>query len=130
VSGSLAHSRLNFVQIGQLAWAGQGITERQEGFRTAPSAGAIYPIDLYFATRDGTFVYNPYEHSLVQTSNRDIRIRLATAASNQKVVAEAACDIIVAGSVKKLTAKYHNKAKRYMLLEAGAHHSKYPNCRP
>lgn len=110
---------LNFVQIGQLAWAGQGITERQEGFRTAPSAGAIYPIDLYFATRDGTFVYNPYEHSLVQTSNRDIRIRLATAASNQKVVAEAACDIIVAGSVKKLTAKYHNKAKRYMLLEAG-----------
>jgi len=110
---------LNFAQIGQLAWAGQGITERQEGFRTAPSAGAIYPIDLYFATRDGTFVYNPYEHSLVQTSNRDIRIRLATAASNQKVVAEAACDIIVAGSVKKLTAKYHNKAKRYMLLEAG-----------
>ena len=110
---------LNFTQISQLAWAGQGITEREEGLRTAPSAGAIYPINLYFAIQGGVFVYNPYEHSLEQTLDRDIRIRLAAAALNQEVVAEAACNIIVAGSVKKLTAKYRNKAKRYMLLEAG-----------
>ena len=31
--------KLDFIQIGQLAWAGQGITEKQMGFRTAPSAG-------------------------------------------------------------------------------------------
>jgi len=110
---------LNFTQISQLAWAGQGITEKENGFRTAPSAGAIYPINLYFAIQGGVFVYNPYEHSLEQTLDQDVRIRLAAAASNQGVVAEAACNIIVAGSVRKLTAKYRNKAQRYMLLEAG-----------
>jgi len=110
---------LNFTQIGQLAWAGQGITEKEKALRTAPSAGAIYPIKLYFATQDGVFVYNPYEHSLEQTSSLDVRFRLATAALKQEPVAKAACDIIIAGSVKKLTTKYRNKAKRYMLLEAG-----------
>jgi len=110
---------LNFTQISQLAWAGQGITEKEKGLRTAPSAGAIYPINLYFAMQGELFVYNPYEHSLEQTLNQDVQIRLAAAALNQEVVAKAACNIIVAGSARKLKAKYHNKAKRYLLLEAG-----------
>ncbi|MHC4423516.1 MAG: DJ-1/PfpI family protein [Planctomycetota bacterium] len=110
---------LNFTQISQLAWAGQGITEKENGLRTAPSAGAIYPINLYFAIQGGVFLYNPFEHSLEQTLDRDVQIRLATAALNQEVVAEAACNIIVAGSTRKLVDKYRNKAKRYMLLEAG-----------
>lgn len=110
---------LNFEQIGQLAWAGQGITEPQRGFRTAPSAGALYPIKLYFAIQKGMFAYNPEEHSLEEISNEDIRARLAKAALEQESVAKAACDIIVAGSVKKVAVKYGNKAKRFMLLEAG-----------
>ena len=113
------HQQLNFAQIGQLAWAGQGITEKRRGFRTAPSAGAIYPIKLYFATQEGMFVYHPDEHSLEGIFSEDIRSRLAAAALEQKAVADAACDIIIAGSVKKLAAKYGNKARRYMLLEAG-----------
>lgn len=111
--------QLDFTQIGQLAWAGQGITEPQRGFRTAPSAGALYPIRLYFATQEGMFVYNPNEHSLEQTSNQDVRGRLAVAALMQEAVANAACDIIIAGSVRRLAVKYGNKAGRYMLLEAG-----------
>jgi len=110
---------ISFEQIGQLAWAGQGITEPKRGFRTAPSAGAIYPMKLYFATQQGLFVYNPAEHSLERTLNRDIRAALATAALGQQTVADAACDIIIAGSQKKLAAKYRDRAKRYMLLEAG-----------
>jgi protease I len=103
---------LKFAQIGQLAWAGQGITEPQKGLRTAPSAGAIYPIELYFATPEGLFVYRPDQHSLEETLNQDVRGRLG-------VVANAPCDIIVAGSVRKLAAKFRSEAKRYMLLEAG-----------
>jgi protease I len=105
--------------IGQLAWAGQGITDQQRGLRTAPSAGETYPIDLYFATQEGLFVYRPAEHSLEQTSDQDIRSGLAAAASMQESVATAACDIIVAGSVRKLTSQFRNKARTYMLLEAG-----------
>ncbi|MFB0553158.1 MAG: DJ-1/PfpI family protein [Phycisphaerae bacterium] len=105
--------------IGQLAWAGQGITDQQRGLRTAPSAGETYPIDLYFATEEGLFVYRPVEHSLEQTSDQDIRSSLAAAASMQDSVATAGCDIIVAGSVRKLTSQFRNKARTYMLLEAG-----------
>jgi len=68
-----ANKPLESEQISQLAWAGQGITETQRGLRTAPSAGETYPIDLYFATPEGLFVYRPAEHSLEQTSDQDIR---------------------------------------------------------
>lgn len=110
---------LDFAQIGQLAWAAQGITEPKKGLRTAPSAGAIYPIKLYFAVEEGMFLYQPDGHSLEKISDLDIRSRLAQAALNQQVVADAACDVIIVGSVKKLAAKYGNKARRFMLLEAG-----------
>jgi len=65
------------------------------------------------------FVYRPDGHILEETFNQDVRERLARAALKQEPVAEASCDIIVAGSVKKLSGKYGNKARRYMLLEAG-----------
>ncbi len=114
-----ANKPLESEQIGQLAWAGQGITEKQRGLRTAPSAGETYPIELYFATEEGLFVYRPAEHSLEQTSDKDIRSSLATAASMQESVAMAGCDIIVAGSVRKLSGQFRNQARTLMLLEAG-----------
>ena len=110
---------LSLTQIGQLAWAGQGITEPRTGVRTAPSAGATYPIKLYFAKPDGLFVYNPGEHSLEQTSDQDVRGLLATAVFEQELLAAAGCDIIIAGSVRKVAAIYGKKARTYMLLEAG-----------
>ena len=116
---SFVNTPLETEQISQLAWAGQGITDKQRGLRTAPSAGETYPIELYFATEEGLFVYRPAEHSLEQTLEKDIRSNLATAASMQQFVAMAGCDIIVAGSSRKLSAQFRNKANTFMLLEAG-----------
>jgi protease I len=110
---------LSLAQIAQLAWAGQGITEKQKGFRTAPSAGAVYPITLYFATEDGLFAYNPQKHYLEEALVIDVRNSLSEAALGQKAVAGAACDIIIAGSAEKLAAKYGERAEKFMLLEAG-----------
>lgn len=110
---------LNLEQIGQLAWAAQGVTEKKRGFRTAPSAGAIYPMKLYFATQDGVFVYHPEEHSLEKVLSEDVRNKLSKAALRQSWMAEAACDVVIAGSEQKVAAKYGNRARRYMLLEAG-----------
>jgi len=106
-------------QISQLAWAGQGITEPQRGLRTAPSAGAIYPIELLFATQDGLFVYRPSDHSLLQNGDQDIRNMLAGATSMAESVAGAGCDIIVAGAVRKLTSQYKEKARTFLHMEAG-----------
>ncbi|MEJ2732527.1 MAG: nitroreductase family protein [Anaerolineae bacterium] len=51
-------------ELGQLLWAAQGIT-RERGFRTAPSAGALYPLEMYLATTDGVFHYQPHDHQLL-----------------------------------------------------------------
>ncbi|MHC4132564.1 MAG: SagB family peptide dehydrogenase [Planctomycetota bacterium] len=110
---------LSFSQIGQLAWAGQGITDRGQGLRTAPSAGALYPMTLYIVIKDGLFVYNPQNHSLDQVLNFDIRNNLAQAALNQSAVAEAPCNIIISGSISRLMTQYQNQSRRFMLLEAG-----------
>ncbi len=110
---------LDLTQISQLAWAAQGITEKTKGFRTAPSAGAVYPIKLYFATPDGLFIYQPLGHSLEKVSAQDLRSSLSSASMGQPWVAQAACDIIIAGSVEKLAARYAAKAEKFMLLEAG-----------
>jgi protease I len=106
-------------EIGQLAWAGQGVTEPQRGLRTAPSAGATYPIELLFATPDGLFVYRPVDHSLMQIGNQDIRSGLAAAASMAESVAGAGCDIIVAGNVRMLTDRFKDNARTYMYMEVG-----------
>jgi len=100
---------LSFVQIGQLCWAGQGITDKQQGLRTAPSTGALYPIELYIITPEGMFIYRPSEHSLEQVSSSDLRKQLSSAAQGQQPVAEAACSIVITGSVRKVAAKYGNK---------------------
>ena len=99
ITQQFTNQQLDFEQIGQLAWAGQGIINEQEGLRTAPSVGTTYPIKLYFATPEGMFLYHPHQHKLEELSNQDIRERLSAAAMHQQVVADAACDIIIVGSV-------------------------------
>lgn len=106
-------------QISQLAWAGQGITEPQRGLRTAPSAGATYPLELLFAIPEGLFVYRPTDHSLMQIGNQDIRSNLAVAASGAESISGAGCDIIITGSFRKLTDRFKNDARKYMYMEAG-----------
>jgi SagB-type dehydrogenase family enzyme len=113
------NDKLTNKQLSQLAWAGQGITQEATGFRTAPSAGAIYPMKLYFATEEGLFVYDPKEHALRQVVREDVRGDLSKAALGQASVASAGCDIIIAGSARELAAKYRNKARDFALLEAG-----------
>jgi protease I len=114
-----ADTSLSFAQIGQLVWAGQGITDKQQDLRAVPSAGGLYPIELYLVTPEGVFVYNPESHSLKQTSSLDLRKQLSAAASGLGPVEDAACDIVIAGSVRKIAPKYGNKAQKLMLLEAG-----------
>ncbi len=114
-----SNQQLNNTEIGQLAWAGHSITQAQTALPTQLSAKAVYPIELYFATQDGVFVYRPGQHSSEQIDQQDIRNALAVAASMQQAVLEAPCDIIVAGSTKKLSDQFRKDARKYMLLQAG-----------
>ena len=109
---------LTLTQIGQLAWAGQGIIDREKGIRTVPSAGDLYPMQIYLAINDGLFLYDPVVHNLQQTLDHDIRAPLAALCQNP-AVAQAPCSIIIIGSTRNLAGEYGKRAKTYMYLEAG-----------
>jgi|GEM_PF-2086104 len=57
-------SPLTMEQISQLFWSLQGITSPR-GFRTAPSAGATFPLEVYVATADGLYKYIPDGHRAI-----------------------------------------------------------------
>ncbi len=80
---------LTLMEVGQLLWSAQGITDRVEGFRTAPSAGALYPIEVYVvignvkSVNKGVYKYIPYEHAIVKVKDADVRNELASASLGQ-----------------------------------------------
>jgi len=106
-------------QIGQLLWAAQGITDAQ-GFRTAPSAGALYPLECYVVTSDGAFHYEPRRHRLQPRASKDLRGALAAAALSQSAVSEAPAVIVITAVYERTARKYGaDRARRYAALEAG-----------
>ncbi|HEX6536077.1 MAG TPA: SagB/ThcOx family dehydrogenase [Gemmatimonadaceae bacterium] len=104
--------------IDQLLWAAQGVTS-PEGLRTAPSAGALYPLEVYVARRDGLSHYRPREHRQERLSAHDSRPDLARAAYRQSAVVEAPAVFVITGVIARTAAKYDGRAERYVHLEAG-----------
>jgi len=105
-------------ELSQLLWAAQGVSSR-DGLRTAPSAGALYPLELYVATAAGLFHYDPSRHAIERRSGRDLRRDLARAALGQQSVHEAPAVFVIAALEARTAGKYRGRAQRYVLLEAG-----------
>ena len=110
---------LTLGEIGQILWAAQGITDYLEGRRTAPSAGALYPLEVYLANSQGVFHYRPINHLLVQTMGADVRRQLRQTTPEQGWVEEAPCLFIITGIYERTTGKYGERGIRYVHLEAG-----------
>ena len=106
-------------QVGQLLWAGQGITSPR-GFRTAPSAGATYPIELHVVMEKGVFSYDPKTEALVLLERKDRRMALQKAALNQSCIGAGMLSIVVAGISSRTSWKYGPRTERYVAMEAGA----------
>ncbi len=121
---SYARKPLSLDDIAQLLWAAQGITYGQK-FRTAPSAGALYPLEVYVACGDvenlsgGLYHYNIYEHSLDVVRPGDHRNEIAAAALGQSCVRQAPAVIIFTGIPSRITSKYGQRGIQYMMMEAG-----------
>lgn len=115
---ALASGRLSWGDIGQLLWSAQGITEPKEGLRATPSAGAMYPLELYIATPDGVYHYRPKTHDLVQTDARDVRANLRKAALDQECM-DAPCVLLIAAVYERVTQKYPDIGKICVDFEVG-----------
>ncbi len=109
---------LELAELSQLLWAAQGITS-EDGKRTAPSAGATYPLELYVVTATGLHRYTPDRHNLVLLAEGDLRDELSAAALDQAAVANAAATFAIAVVYARTQQRYGDRAERYVKLEAG-----------
>ena len=104
--------------IGQLLWAGQGITS-PDGKRAAPSAGALYALELYMVTAAEVMHYVPQGHRAQTRATPDMRPKLQALALNQASVGAAPALIVVAADPGRLKQRYGGRAGVYSDLEAG-----------
>lgn len=110
---------LSMQQLSQILWAAQGITEPEFMFRSTPSAGALYPLQLYVAKRDGFYRYVPEGHKLLEVSVEDVRPSLVRASLGQDAIREAPVSLVIAANFRITQAKFGPRAFRYVCMEAG-----------
>lgn len=119
-----ADKALSLGQISQMLWAAQGETDSR-GFRTAPSAGALYPLEVFVAAGNvedlspGIYRYSPETHELVRTSEGDRRKELHRAALNQPAVSRAPAVFVFSAVFERVTGKYGKRGVQYAFMEAG-----------
>nr|QNO46635.1 hypothetical protein OEAKOMNL_00037 [Methanosarcinales archaeon ANME-2c ERB4] len=110
--------------LSQLLWAAQGITS-EEGFRTAPSAGALYPLEVYVVAGNvdglagGVYRYRTEGHTLQRIRDGDLRKNLSECALKQTQIMDAAAGIVFAAVFNRTTAKYGERGAQYAYIEAG-----------
>ena len=133
-------SPLSISEISQILWAAQGFTqERKEpprmwnpkyewqgGMRTAPSAGALYPMEIYLLSGNieglakGVYKFIPKNHSLRKMMSGDKRTDLCNVALKQAAIEKAAAVIVMAGVYERTSYKYGERAERYVHIEVGS----------
>jgi SagB-type dehydrogenase family enzyme len=104
--------------IGQLLWAAQGVTADWGG-RTAPSAGARYPLELHAITPERVLRYVPDEHRAHVFDESDLRRDLMAAAGGQEAIGNAPLVVAVVAVPARTADRYGKRASRYVDLEAG-----------
>jgi SagB-type dehydrogenase family enzyme len=113
---------LGLEQISQLLWAASGKNLYR---RTAPSAGATYPLETYLVVgeveglKPGIYYYDYSSHSLERIKDQDIRNRLSQAALGQGMIEKASIDIIIAADYGRTTSYYGQRGIRYVHMEVG-----------
>jgi SagB-type dehydrogenase family enzyme len=115
---------LKFEEVAQILWSAQGFND-PDGYRTAPSAGALYPLEVYLVAGDvsdlpaGVYRYRPRQHDLVLVKSGDMRRPLFSASLGQECVRDAPAVLAIAGVYERTARKYGNRAHRYVHMEVG-----------
>lgn len=120
---------LTLREISQILWAAQGVTGEKEEvkLRTAPSAGALYPLELYLVAGEsgvenlntGVYHYLPENHTLELSLSQDIQDALTAASLNQSAVSDAPVVLVITAEYERTTKKYGERGIRYVWIEVG-----------
>lgn len=115
---------LAIAEISQLLWSAQGVTNRK-GFRTAPSAGALYPLEVYIAAGNvtdldaGIYKYYPHRHEIVNTVKGDKRSELCRAGLGQSSIKNAPAVMVFCAVFERVTGSYEKRGIQYVHMEVG-----------
>lgn len=107
---------LTLAELSQLLWAADGIN-RASGKRTAPSAGAKYPIEIYVVTAQQLLHYVPDGHRAEVLAEGDLLAPMRATA--QDFVADGAALFVITAEFERTTAKYTTRGERFVHIEAG-----------
>ena len=116
---------ISLTQLSQLLWSAQGVTHFF-GFRTAPSAGALYPLEIFVVVSNvdqlsqGIYHYKPDSHELELIIKGDHSKQFSQAANRQSSIKKATATLIITAVIKRTEQKYGQRAKRYVHIEAGS----------
>lgn len=116
---------LSLAEISQLLWSAQGITEPRDSRRTAPSAGATYPLEVYVVSGNvaglpkGVYKYRPVDHEIARVRDGDVRKELAAAALGQSWVEQGAAALVFSAVYERTTRRYGERGIRYVHMEVG-----------
>ncbi len=119
-----ADEPLSLSDLSQLLWSAQGITN-ERGFRTAPSAGATFPLEMFVVANrveglsKGIYHYLPFDHELELIRTDDVLEPLFRACLSQSMILEAGATLVFAAVFERTTARYGNRGERYVFNEIG-----------
>ena len=118
---------LSLEKLSYLLWASTGVQREERGrkFRTAPSAGALYPIETYLVVNDvdrlekGLYHYLIREHKLEKLKTGDLRDDITDAALGQNMCAQAPVVFVWSAIFNRTMWKYSDRGYRYVFMDAG-----------
>ena len=116
---------LSLAELSRLLHSAYGVTRPRQGLRATPSAGSLYPLELYVVVNHvqglaaGIYHYVPDHHAIEVVRSGDFQDALASRALGQEVIAHAAAILAVAAVMERTSKRYKSRAERYVYFEAG-----------
>jgi SagB-type dehydrogenase family enzyme len=118
---------LTMTQLSQILWAagGKRVDAATEASRTIPSAGALYPLEIFVLAgkvenlKEGLYQYHHIDHSLGLLKEDDLRKELSRSAWGQDFLAQAPVDLVVVAEPSRTTDVYGERGERYIQIEVG-----------
>ena len=124
-------SPVSFTHLAALLQYSYGVTRSNEGtpfprpFRTVPSGGALYPLEMYVHVKNveglppGLYHFNPAQNSICCLLEGDQTAHIAQAVVQPAVIKESAIQVFLTAIFERSTFKYGDRGYRFVLIEAG-----------
>ncbi|MDX9858321.1 MAG: SagB/ThcOx family dehydrogenase [candidate division Zixibacteria bacterium] len=124
---SFVDAPIELTELARLLLSGNGVTERRGDVdhRATPSAGALYPIELYVVARrvtdlpSGLYHFQPQDSTLVLIEAADFSRDIRMVANGQEWISGAAATVFVTARFDRTTQKYADRGYRYVYMESG-----------